>query len=68
MDDFKKKNVNEYTAWDIGVSCVCYSDKAKAKDKRKLARHARRRLKEDMKKECLYGFERISEDGYEDES
>ena len=46
-DEFKRKNINEATAWDWNCPKVCKRHKG---DTKKLHRLSRRRLKQELRK------------------
>ena len=51
MDDFKRNNINQATAWDWNAPRIC---KRRKGDTAKLHRLARHRLKNKIKKELKY--------------
>lgn len=48
MDDFKKKNINEYTANDLNTNCVCINYRNKRKLKQICNKKARAKLKTEL--------------------
>ena len=47
MDEMKKKNIKDYTAWDLNPSC--FKPKTKRHLSKKFRRSARRRLDRELK-------------------
>ena len=51
MDDFKRKLMKDYTAWDINCPYICRKRKTENKLKNLFKRKARRNLKAELNKE-----------------
>lgn len=51
MDDFKKNNVNEFTAYDLNTNCVIIKSKLKKKLKKLLNKKSRCKLKFELLKD-----------------
>ena len=51
MDKFKEKTMYDYTSWDLNCPYVCKSGKFRSKLIKIFKRKARRKLKNDLRKE-----------------